>query len=155
MTGLRAALNHSSALHLVAVSLLCVACMDADKMSEQIGRENEFAQQFIRDLHAGGLPKVRDRIKPATLQGVRDPDTEFAVMLKNLPAGEIDSVRLVSGNIEQARRMTISKLGYRVYGERQTAQVDLWIETSAQGRVVETLRVSGMDGEAAPRTQTP
>jgi hypothetical protein len=140
---------------MLAVAVFCAGCIDTKEMAEQIKREDEFAQRFIQDLHAGGLPEVRDRIKPATLQGPQDVEAEFAVMLKRLPAGEIDSVRLAAADIEKHWQSTESKLAYRVYGGGKTAQIDLWIETSKRGRLVETLRVLDGGAVAAPGARGP
>ncbi|WP_420126904.1 hypothetical protein [Longimicrobium sp.] len=113
-------------------------------------RDDQFARQFIGDLHDGGLPRVRDRMKPSTLEGVRDPEAEFAAMMRALPPGPIDSIRFSGGGVEQDGSSSVSKLHYRVYGGRRAAQVDLWIETSRKTQYVETLRVTDVTADVSP-----
>ena len=128
-------------LVLMAMVMLLVGCIDAEEAARLYRRYDEFAQQFIRDLHRGGLPAVQPRVKPESLVGPRS-EAAFAAMKRTLPAGPIDSIRPIGAEIEQAWRMTIARLEYQVYGSGQAALVELWIETTPKGQFVETVRVS-------------
>lgn len=143
-----AAFRWLRALPSVAALALCAVCIDPGASARIYEREDQFARQFIQDLHARGLAGVRDRMKPATLQGVRDPEAAFAAMVSALPSGPIDSIRpRAGGEIEQDGRLTVSKLYYRVYGGRRVGEVELWIETSPKSHYVETLRVTDVSSE--------
>jgi hypothetical protein len=143
-------LRRLKALASVAALALSVGCIDAETTARIHERDDRFARQFIQDLHARGLAGVRDRMKPATLQGAQDPEAAFAVMMSALPPGPIDSIRPLGGEIEQDGKMAVSKLYYRVYGSQRVAEVEFWIETSPNAQYVETLRVTDVSSEIQP-----
>lgn len=132
-------------LLLIASAILCAGCIDSDQAARSYERETEFARQFILALHAGGLARVRDRVKPATLEGPWDVEAEFAKMKAALPAGPVDSMRPLDAEIEQKEGMIVTMLGYDVYGGEERARVEIWIETTRDRRYVETLNVLEMD----------
>jgi hypothetical protein len=140
---------------MMAAALLCAGCINGENVGAIYERDSQFAEQFVRDLHAGGLPGVRARIKPATLRDAGDPETSFDIMMRALPAGPIDSLRPLDSDIELGRMMRVSKLAYRVYGARQAALVQLWIETTAKTQYVETVSVTDISGEVWPGSQAP
>ncbi len=113
------------ALAPVAIIALSAACADPEATARAYARDDQFARQLIVDLHAGGLAGVRDRIKPATLQGGPEVEAEFAMMMSGLPPGPIDSIRPLGGEIEQDGGTSVSKLSYRVFGAQRAARVDL------------------------------
>lgn len=144
------------ALASLAAVALSAGCIDAGATARIHEHEDKFARQFIEDLHARGFSGVRDRMKPATLQGVTDPEAVFAVMMRALPPGPIDSIQPLGGEIEQDGKVTMSKLYYRVRGGQRIAEVELWIETSPTAQYVETLRVTDVSSEiqSAPSGDT-
>lgn len=139
----------------VAAALLSAGCIDGEEVGAIYKRDSQFAEQFVRDLHAGGLAGVRARIKPATLRDAGDPETSFDIMMRALPAGPIDSLRPLDSDIQQGSMMRVSKLGYRVYGGRQAALVQLWIETTSKTQYAETVSVTDISAEVWPGSQAP
>lgn len=133
---------------LIAAAMLCTGCVDTRELAEAYNREDTFARRFITDLHAGGLPRVRDRVKPATLNGPWDLAAEFATMRQALPAGPLDSLRALDTSFERDGGLLVTQIGYNVYGGGEMARVELWIETTRDTHYVETLRVSEMDPPA-------
>ncbi|WP_420126893.1 hypothetical protein [Longimicrobium sp.] len=138
----------------MAAALLCAGCIDANESADAYRRDSQFAEQFVRDMHAGGLAGVRARIKPATLRDAGDPKTSFDIMMRALPAGPIDSLRPLDSDIELGRTR-VSKLAYRVYGGRQAALVRLWIETTSSTQYVETVAVDDISAQVWPATPAP
>lgn len=138
----------------MAAALLCAGCITGDKVADVHGRDNQFAEQFIRDMHADGLAGVRARIKPATLRDAGDPETSFDIMMRALPAGPIDSLRPLDSDI-QLGSTRVSKFAHRVYGGRQAALVQLWIETTSKTQYVETVSVTDISAEVWPASAAP
>lgn len=138
----------------MAATLLCAGCVDPNESADAYRRDSQFAERFIRDMHAGGLAGVRERIKPVTLRDAADPETSFDIMMRALPAGAIDSLRALDSDI-QLGGTRVSKLAYRVYGGRQAALVRLWIETTSRTQYVETVAVDDISADVWPAALAP
>ena len=129
------------------VVLLTGACGVVETLARAHEPYDRFARGFIADFHQGGLPAIRQQVKPATLRGAVEAETGFAVMHAALPSS-IDSIRpRGEGEVEEGWRSGVARLHYRVYGSDRSADVDLWIEKSGKQFYAETIQIGPAIGD--------
>lgn len=122
-------------VRVIVCSVIVASCGDAEA-------DNDFAESFIRHLHAGhekGQAQIDPESDLATIGWVSLHQGARA----HLPSGQIDSIVNQEWGVLRDEFGTARKAVYRLYSDTVFSVVELWVVGEPPNQRVNTVRVTG------------